>query len=637
MNKSVIRHHLVALLVIFSNCNGSIFSRRKLTIENTAKTPYYGAIYYKTKKRAVRATQPIPLTPNKFTTLALPVGKMMRKRVLLIGRQPEDLPQKFETDNEKIAFFSAPVDVGSSESSSLFLAETDSGVEVLPSQINEAEKIRSHLRTKIAQRSPHYDKVATVAHYPNRPSPQEHDYIAQRSKVTRKALSKFIGRHIAGSHVPTVSVAASGGGIRATLTTLGVLRGLQRIGLLNGISYMAGVSGGTWAITSWLLQNKSIDETIASHEGRYENIPPKNTLIKRSINEYNSVRYQKSLFGHGSGLTDLYSICLSKVMLKPDEPHYYGLFFSDLAKNLHPAQHPFPICTAVSRKTEMKDIEYHWLEFSPFDIRLATYDYCVPMWSFMRRFDNGSSIDKTPEPWLGFPMGLWGSAFSLSLDDVLVRMSSELNRWIPEKVLDWLMKSPFGRKKRFTAKVPNFVYHIDNTGEIGTKPLIEVSDSGHESNLPANSLWHAGRNQNVMIIINPGVSEKFNLLGIQKMKKDLKEKYPRIIFDVDKALGEPITYWPSQYPDVPNIIHISLHADPDFSTSYNPRTATETATRNFTYTREQARNLMGLATHLVVKHKDTFKKGVTDATRKKEKEASFFSWLGSRITGLFVK
>lgn len=48
------------------------------------------------------------------------------------------------------------------------------------------------------------------------------------------------------TQVPVIAVVGSGGGTRAMTGLYGSLKGLQRLGLLDAMSYITGVSGSTW-------------------------------------------------------------------------------------------------------------------------------------------------------------------------------------------------------------------------------------------------------------------------------------------------------------------------------------------------------------------------------------------------------
>ena len=56
---------------------------------------------------------------------------------------------------------------------------------------------------------------------------------------------------------PPTAVAFSGGGTRSYLCSLGYLRGLHDLGLMQNVRYMSGVSGGTWATVAYVYFQKS--------------------------------------------------------------------------------------------------------------------------------------------------------------------------------------------------------------------------------------------------------------------------------------------------------------------------------------------------------------------------------------------
>ncbi|XP_035859477.1 cytosolic phospholipase A2 zeta-like [Sander lucioperca] len=95
--------------------------------------------------------------------------------------------------------------------------------------------------------------------------PQEKEYLKKRKVVVAQALQKMLGL---GSppetkKVPIVAVVASGGGARAMVGLLGGLRGLKDIGVLDAVSYITGVSGSTWAMST-LYQETNWSQDIDS-------------------------------------------------------------------------------------------------------------------------------------------------------------------------------------------------------------------------------------------------------------------------------------------------------------------------------------------------------------------------------------
>jgi phospholipase A2 len=65
------------------------------------------------------------------------------------------------------------------------------------------------------------------------PSDQEKIYVQDREKIVREFLKIDQDKPC-----PHIALVASGGGVRAMLSTLGSLHGLEESGLLNAITYV---------------------------------------------------------------------------------------------------------------------------------------------------------------------------------------------------------------------------------------------------------------------------------------------------------------------------------------------------------------------------------------------------------------
>jgi hypothetical protein len=66
---------------------------------------------------------------------------------------------------------------------------------------------------------------------------------------------------------PSFGIAFSGGGTRSAAATIGELRALSALGLLDKARYVAAVSGGSWATVSWIFAPEGFSE--ADLLGRY--------------------------------------------------------------------------------------------------------------------------------------------------------------------------------------------------------------------------------------------------------------------------------------------------------------------------------------------------------------------------------
>uniref|UniRef100_A0A8C4Q5J2 PLA2c domain-containing protein n=1 Tax=Eptatretus burgeri TaxID=7764 RepID=A0A8C4Q5J2_EPTBU len=86
----------------------------------------------------------------------------------------------------------------------------------------------------------------------------ERRFLQNRRPVVSTAMRKVLGlqESLREEEVPVVAVLGSGGGVRAMTGFYGSLLGLEHLGLVDCISYIAGVSGSTWCMAP-LYQNAS--------------------------------------------------------------------------------------------------------------------------------------------------------------------------------------------------------------------------------------------------------------------------------------------------------------------------------------------------------------------------------------------
>ncbi|XP_068959404.1 cytosolic phospholipase A2 gamma isoform X2 [Petaurus breviceps papuanus] len=82
-------------------------------------------------------------------------------------------------------------------------------------------------------------------------SDEEKAAVRNRGKQVLQALKK-LGLNV--MKIPVVSVLVSGGGLRAAIACQGVLSELSRVGILDMVTYVAGVSGSTWCMASLFTQ-----------------------------------------------------------------------------------------------------------------------------------------------------------------------------------------------------------------------------------------------------------------------------------------------------------------------------------------------------------------------------------------------
>lgn len=264
-------------------------------------------------------------------------------------------------------------------------------------------------------------------------SPAEAAYLACRQPVMNEALSKFLKRHHLDPEVNiTISVALSGGGYRSMLFGLGFLNSMDSGlgaksalgGLFQATSYVAGISGGSWAVMNTAVSTKSVAENIAyiAHsintpllEGipdidlsqirsNLDTAPEKNSSVSSvaaallglvfstlqkstsSLHAHKAVTFYKDLgievrakksAGFVVSLTDYWARALSRRVLESTEQLFSGVLQLLTFKN---HQAPVPIICAANRQPETaknesshkqekksKSIVPRVFEFTPFE------------------------------------------------------------------------------------------------------------------------------------------------------------------------------------------------------------------------------------------------------------------------------
>lgn len=79
--------------------------------------------------------------------------------------------------------------------------------------------------------------------------PDEQNALRNREKKTAETIIRIAGEHRV---LPRVGLCMSGGGLRAMYSGLGFSIGMQEEGILDAVSYAAGLSGSTWFLMKWL-------------------------------------------------------------------------------------------------------------------------------------------------------------------------------------------------------------------------------------------------------------------------------------------------------------------------------------------------------------------------------------------------
>ena len=294
---------------------------------------------------------------------------------------------------------------------------------------NGMQRLKEKLLARLKPKDAHSHQVAIVRHG-RELAPEEAIFVSDRKTRARMfleaELSKRYGKEyssLSEQEVPTIGICFSGGGYRAMFASIGYLRGLNQIGVLNTATYVSSLSGSSWALAPWILSNQSVDQfaeqfipkvTVDDRDGEIKEALRKTfaSNSKRDLLRFMKIIITKKLYGQSVALVDYFGFTVSNPLLRD----YHGKRFfqhklSDLQQVVVRGAFPLPIFACNEQPVDGAT----WFEFTPYEFGSHNYQAYIPIWSFGRTFKRGRSTDTDPEQSLSYILGICGSGFAYSL------------------------------------------------------------------------------------------------------------------------------------------------------------------------------------------------------------------------------
>ncbi|KAJ6667275.1 hypothetical protein lerEdw1_017253 [Lerista edwardsae] len=269
----------------------------------------------------------------------------------------------------------------------------------------------------------------------------ERSFLQRRKKVVSAALNGILhlGQNLPESEVPVVAVTTTGSGMRALTAMYGTLWGLQRLKLLDCISYITGSSGTTWAMShlyedsNW--SNKDLGEIIK--KARIQAAKSKtNAFSLESLKKYTKELSQRTAAGYMTSFIDLWGLMLEAML--NDENNNHKL--SDQRKAVNRGQNPLPVYLALNVKDNFATRDFReWVEFTPYEVGFLKYGAFVRPEDFGSQFYMGHLMKKLPESRICFMQGMWSSVFSKNLLDAWQGADNSedfWNRWTQDNITE---------------------------------------------------------------------------------------------------------------------------------------------------------------------------------------------------------
>jgi phospholipase A2 len=461
----------------------------------------------------------------------------------------------------------------------------------------------------------------------------EQEVIKKRITYTKPALENFLGQTIPKDQNLRIAFCGSGGGYRAMLSTVGFLVGAQKIGLLDTALYMSALSGSTWALGPWTTMNMSIEqfkEQLISKTQRTTGLAGKELLPPPSPAQFKKVLRNlelKYLFHEPISSVDLWGAIIANRVFEPWD-NRQNLYLSNQKDIIADGRHIFPIYTAVNSRN---DLTYNWFEFTPYEIGSPDLKAFTPTWAFGRKFINGktpntlttSGREFAPEQNLGYYLGIFGSAYTVDLSEILGMMNDsedisdqdyqamQLKVAVAEKVASKLVGIKSLSKARISpAKVLNYTYGMSE-GSLVSAEEITLVDAGLAFNVPTPPLLRPERNIDVIFIFDSSgdIGMAGELKKAERYAKGNGIPFPEI--DYSKAKTQAMSIFRDETnPSIPTIFYMPLIKDMELAevssntalAEFDPKKCVEKdycSTFNFKYDENEFR-LLTLLTEISV-------------------------------------
>ncbi|XP_045142390.1 cytosolic phospholipase A2 zeta [Echinops telfairi] len=220
------------------------------------------------------------------------------------------------------------------------------------------------------------------------------------------------------SKVPVVAVLGSGGGTRAMTSLYGSLAGLQELGLLDAVTYLSGVSGSTWCMSTLYSDpawsQMALQAPIERAQARVCSSKSGAVSSERLLYYAQELGAQESR-GHSTFPIGLWGLLIEYFLYQEENPAK----LSDQQEAVSRGQNPYPIYASINVHTNISAEGFsEWCEFTPYEVGLPKYGAYVPTELFGSEFFMGHLMQLHPEPRICYLQGMWGSAFAASLNEI---------------------------------------------------------------------------------------------------------------------------------------------------------------------------------------------------------------------------
>jgi hypothetical protein len=316
--------------------------------------------------------------------------------------------------------------------------------------------------------------------------------------------------------------------MRAFYESLGFMAGLEDIGVLPAAKYMAGVSGSTWMLWTFLASEFNTFSEFLAHA--------RNVDIWLSVT-WERIKKDRADKGWGLGLVDFWAAFLSILVQKAGNLPANTPSILRITEKRAKSGLPLPIATfiesAKNQNYKFQAKEATWFEVTPYTLGCASPKsdpnvvLRIPTEAFGAEFKEGVIAGAVAQDDIAFLIAVAGSAFAASLADIADLMPIWLR--LPLKVALAILRS--GGLHLVNPEI--FDYRKG-----APSPMCRVRDAGISLNMPFMPLLR--RDCNVIIVMdstNVDNAEEMRVKAVAWFAEWQKRYFPEVAFpDVDSTL-----------------------------------------------------------------------------------------------------
>ena len=400
---------------------------------------------------------------------------------------------------------------------------------------------------------------------------------------------------------PVVALTSSGGGYRATLTGAGVVKGFDGreanktgvSGLYQALTYHAGLSGGSWLLSSIIgnnyptigsLQANLWDTTIQSSL-----LVPQILLSPQAARIYSAVEADiqaKRAAGFEPSIIDAWGRLLSYALLYGTDGGVMDTM-SGVASTSNFTSHnaPYPIITALGSnrlidgtcipQPNATQYEFHPYEFGSWDDGVDAFvvsEYLGT--SFSNGKPSGTCITHYDQ--LGYVLGTSSNVFGAACGPVpAVNSTAVSSVTLVEDMAEIVAPGQKGvPESEIFGLYPNPFHNFPSSSLVSAQPTLELVDGGVGVAFQGNPIWPFINRENVDVVI------------VNDNSADTATNFPNgseIVHTYQAASPAGLTRMPV-IPSVATFVSENLNQKPTFFGCNTNDTVTIIYIPNFNYT-----------------------------------------------------